>query len=393
MSSPFVHTLRSIEVDSTRGSRLLALFALLLLAAWVSWLVLAEISVTEVSEEARVQVDTAGHELAVAVEGRVLSVRGTVGEAVVAGQVVVELDDRDTRRALELARERIDSLAAVVASLEREIAAERESIEAAERASGAAAVEARARVDRALVAARLADTERSELAKLRELDVAPAAELRRSEAEAAQLRAATRELISGSTRQRFEQVRDVSDRLATIVRLEGRIAALAVDLGEARGKVEALEAELERHRIRAPVDGVIGELDAIERGTWIERGDVVGQVVPAGELEVVAWFDPSAAVGRIAAGQPATLRLHGFPWTQYGSIRAEVTQVASEPRQGSIRVELKIRSVPEAIVLEHGLPGSVEVVIEDSSPVDLLLRAVGRRLTGTGAARGKPASP
>jgi len=385
MSSPFVHTLRSIEVDGARGSQVLALLALLLLGAWLSWLVLAPIPVTEVSEDARVQVDAAGHELAVAIEGRVLGVRGTVGEAVVAGDVIVELDDRDTRRALELARERIDSLAAVVVSLERQIAAERESIEAAERASGAAAVEARARVDRALTAARLAETERAELAKLRELDVAPEAELRRSEAEAAQLRAATRELTSASTRERFEQVRDISDRLVTIVRLEGQIAGLDLDLGEARGRVEALEAELERHRIRAPVDGVIGELGGIERGSWLDRGEIVGRIVPEGELEIVAWFQPSAAVGRVAVGQPATLRLVAFPWTQYGSIRAEVMQVASEPRQGTIRVELRIVAVPEAITLEHGLPGSVEVVIEDSSPADLLLRAVGRRLTGTGA--------
>lgn len=388
MTSPFAHTLRSLEVDGDRGSRALSLFTLLLIAAWLSWLFLARIPVTEASEDVRVQVDAAGYELAVVIEGRVLSVRGTVGAAVVAGEVIVELDDRETRQALELARKRIHSLAAVVDSLERQIAAERESIEAAERAAGAAAVEARARVDRTLAAARLADAEWAEITKLHEVDVATGAELRRSEAEAAQQRAVARELRSASARERFEQARGIGDRFVTIVRLEGQIAQLAVELGEARGELEALEAELDRHRIRAPVDGVIGELDSIERGSWLERGEIVGRIVPAGELEIVAWFEPSAAIGRVSVGQPATLRLNGFPWTQYGSIRAEVTQVASELRQGNIRVELKILAVPEAITLEHGLPGSVEVTIEDSSPVDLLLRAVGRRLTGTGAARG-----
>src|SRR5512144_1083459 len=102
MSSPFAHTLRSLEVDGARGARALAVLAVLLLAAWSTWLLFARIPVTEVSEDARVQVDAAGQELAVAIAGRVLAVRVGVGEHVAAGEVVVELDDRDTRLALEL---------------------------------------------------------------------------------------------------------------------------------------------------------------------------------------------------------------------------------------------------------------------------------------------------
>lgn len=385
MASPFAHTLRSLEVDGTRSARALAVLALALLGAWIAWLTLARISVTEVSEDARVEVGAAGHELAVAIEGRVLGVRARVGQRVVAGEVVVELDDKDTRLALGLARERVDSLASVVAQREREIVAERETIEAAERASGAAAAQARARVDRAIAAARLAETELEEVVALREAEVGTASEVRRSEAEAEQLRAATRELKSASSRERFEQDRDVHDRLATIVRVEGEIAELEVELASARGTVETLTAQLEHHRVRAPVDGVVGELDSVERGSWLDRGEVVGMIVPDGELEIVAKFEPSAAIGRVEVGQPATLRLAGFPWTQYGSIQARVSRVASELRQGTIRVELEIVSVPSAIVLEHGLPGALEVEVEQASPATLLLRAAGRRLTGTGA--------
>lgn len=385
MSSPFAHTLRSLEVDGARGARVLAVLAVLLLAGWVAWLLLARIPVTEVSEDARVQVDAAGHELAVAIAGRVLAVRVGVGEQVAAGEVVVELDDRDTRLALELAREHADSLATVVEQRRREIAAERDAIEAVELASGAAVAEARARVDQALAAARLAETELAEIAALHESEVGTASELRRSEATAEQRRAVTRELRSASSREQFEQDREVRDRLATIIRIETVIASLEVELAGARGTVETLLAELEHHRVRAPIDGVIGELDSIERGSWLDRGEVVGMVVPTGELEIVAQFDPSAAIGRIALGQSATLRLAGFPWTQYGAIQARVARVSSELREGKVRVELDIISVPPAIMLEHALPGSLEVEVEQASPASLLLRAAGRRLTGTGA--------
>ncbi|MFV8749855.1 HlyD family secretion protein [Nannocystaceae bacterium ST9] len=388
MSSPFSHTLRSLEIDGKRGSRALAGLALVLLAAWVVWLVAARVGVTEVSERARVEVGAGGHELSAAVSGRVTGVRVAVGDPVHAGQVIVELDDRETLLALTQTRDQLDSLRVVIAQREREIAAEREAIEAVERTAGAAASEAKARVDRALAAARLAETEAADAEALREQEVGTDREVRRTQAEAEQARAETRELRSAGARERFELDRDSRDRLATIIRIEGEIAELELDRTSARGRIAALEAELEHHRVRAPIDGFVGDLAAIERGSWLERGEPVGTVIPQGELEVVAQFEPTA-IGRVAIGQPALLRLTGFPWTQYGSVRATVTRVASEPRQGAIRVELHIDEVPAAIVLEHGLPGTLEIEVERISPAQLLLRAAGRKISGTGAGTGE----
>lgn len=383
MSSPFAHTLRSLEIDGRRGSRALAGLALILLAGWLAWLLAARVDVTEVSERARVEVAAGGHELSAAVSGRVTGVRVAVGDSVRAGQVIVELDDRETLLVLTQTRDQLDSLQVVIGQREREITAERDAIEAVERTAGAAASEAKARVDRALAAARLAETEAADAEAMREAEVGTDLEVRRTRSEAEQLRAETRELRSAGARERFELDRDSRDRLATIIRVEGEIAELEVEQTRARGRISSLEAEIERHRVRAPIDGFVGDLAPIERGSWLERGEWVGVVIPDGELEIVAEFPPSA-IGRVAIGQPAMLRLTGFPWTQYGSVLATVTRVASEPRQGTIRVELRIDEVPAAIVLEHGLPGTLEIEIEETSPADLLLRAAGRRLTGTG---------
>ena len=56
----------------------------------------------------------------------------------------------------------------------------------------------------------------------------------------------------------------------------------------------------------------------------------------------MAEFEPASALGRIHSGQVAELRLTGFPWLQYGTVAARVASVASEPRDGSIRVELDL---------------------------------------------------
>src|SRR5205823_13229249 len=92
-------------------------------------------------------------------------------------------------------------------------------------------------------------------------------------------------------------------------------------------------------------------------------------------------FNPPEAVGRIQPGQRARMRLEGFPWTQFGSVSATVTNVASEIRDHHIRVELRVDPNPNARVrLQHGLPGSVEVQVERISPASLVLRMVGRYL-------------
>jgi hypothetical protein len=103
----------------------------------------------------------------------------------------------------------------------------------------------------------------------------------------------------------------------------------------------------------------------------------------SGKLQVVANFDPPAALGRIRPGQHARLRLAGFPWAQYGSVSATITNVASEIRDGSIRVEMALDpNSSSRIPLQHGLPGSVEVQIETVSPANFVLRTVGGLLAG-----------
>ena len=62
---------------------------------------------------------------------------------------------------------------------------------------------------------------------------------------------------------------------------------------------------------------------------------------------------------------------------------ATITNVASEIRDGSIRVELALDAHSDSrIPLQHGLPGSVEVEIETLSPANLVLRTAGSLLAG-----------
>jgi membrane fusion protein (multidrug efflux system) len=102
-------------------------------------------------------------------------------------------------------------------------------------------------------------------------------------------------------------------------------------------------------------------------------------ILPGEKLHVIAEFLPTLAFGKLKPGQPARVKLNGFPWMQYGTVAAQVSRVAGDIRDGHVRVELALASPTNPrIPLQHGLPGSVEVEVEHISPAALLLRSVGR---------------
>jgi membrane fusion protein (multidrug efflux system) len=175
---------------------------------------------------------------------------------------------------------------------------------------------------------------------------------------------------------------------AEVRRAERRraLAQLAADRAATEAAVATLEQEIERRVLRAPTDGKIAEVTALRPGAYVGAGDRLAVVLPEGELRIVAQFDPSA-LGRLKPGQRARLKLAGFSWLQYGSIRGQVSAVAGELRDGKVRVEVAITDNASSVPLQHGLPGTVEVEVEDVTPFVLVLRATGRGLSSSPTAK------
>jgi multidrug resistance efflux pump len=230
--------------------------------------------------------------------------------------------------------------------------------------------------------ARHAESESRRLSRLHTEGLIPARELDQGNAEAERRRAAVSASKLVLARLESEQRTRETDRTSQMERLHGEISRLRGQRTTSLAALERLGHEVERRRIRAPVSGRLGEVAALRTGAVVAEGEKLGAIVPEGTLRAVAEFAPPAALGRVRPGQPARLRLHGFPWAQYGSIPATVTSVAGEVRQGTVRVELAVAEGQNTpIPLQHGLPGSVEVEVERVTPATLVLRTAGQLLT------------
>jgi membrane fusion protein (multidrug efflux system) len=391
MAATFSRTLRSLEADGSR-SRVVDWLVLAVVAAWAAWLVSGRVALYEVSESARLEVEGAAHPIASPVTGRVVETGMTIGREVHAGEVLIVLDDQVQRDSLREKRARSAALAERRAALGREIQAERQAL-AAHRQARTTAVEAsRAQVAEAEARAALAERQLARVGALRARGAASVEEHQRAQAESRACRAAARALELTTARLGHDGAVQEGDRKIRLAKLEREAVELQGEAAVEEAAIRSLEHEADRRVLRAPISGRIGAVAAEFRvGSVVREAETLGSIVPRGEPRAVALF-PAAAIGRVRAGQVARLRLDGFPWTQYGTLTAQVAEVGDEAHDGLIRVELALGQDPlSAIPLGHGLPGTAEVEVERVSPATLVLRAAGQALVARRPAAAKDA--
>jgi len=378
MPASFSRSLRAIEGDGGGLARWIASGALLFLAGWALWMARAEVPLYAASTSARLVRERAVYPLQSTVEGRVVEVRATLEQPVEAGAILIELDG--SAQELALAEER-----ARLAALEGELVATRAAVSALESAAGearaaaeAARHEAELELDARRLSLRYAEEEAQRLTQLEETgDVSKLSASRaRTESEKAKVAVDVQETVLA--RVAMDARRDEGDRAALLAERRRELAERDGARGVRAAAIARLEHELEARHVRAPAAGKVAELARMTSGSFVRAGESLGAVVADGKLGVEAEFEPAEALGRVRLGQAGELALTGFPRSEFGALALAVERIATEARDGKIRVELALTKPEHArMPLEHGLPGAVRIEVERTSPAALVLRAVG----------------
>ncbi len=379
MANSFSRTSRSLASDTSRYAFVVWGLASAMLGAWLSWFLLVKVTVYEVSQTARLEVERAAHPVTAPIAGRITATSMRLGKRVEIGEALVELDARTEQLRLEEEEARLKAIPPQREALARQIADEERAAERGRAAASSAIVEARWRHKEALAAARFAEEHSRRLSQLQTSGRIAEIEALRARSEADKSQSAADALASEINRLTSDAVGKEHEKRAALEALRREAASLGGQFELAAATIARLKQDIEKHVIRAPVSGKVGEAPPLDIGAFVDTGGIVGKIIPSGRLKVVADFAPARVLGRVHSGQTARMRLDGFPWAQYGALAIRVDRVASEIRDGRVRVELLPDSPDDSnLLLQHGLPGSVEVAIEQTTPAVLALRAAGQ---------------
>ncbi len=379
MRSIFPRVDEALRADRALQSNLFLTLALVLGAAWLAWAFSAHLMHYEVSDKARLEIDSALFPIQAGVSGKLSASYLALGREVKRGDLLLELDSEGERLSLAEERTRLAAIAPQLAALRTQMNSQAAGQQDEHQVLKVSQSAAQAQYEEANAQALLAEQEWQRANQLHREGIVSVAEAQRAKASAQSKQAAVENLRLAASRLLPElQVRE-RDREIQRERTMADISKLQADAAAAAAEVTRLEYEIERRRIRAAASGRLGECAVLRRGSHVAAADRLGVILPDGKLQVVAEFAPSAALGKVRPGQAGVLRLQGFPWAQYGVVNTRVSRVASEIRDGKVRVELAVVSpLPARVPSQHGLPGSLEIEVERLTPAALVLRSAGQ---------------
>ncbi|MGV3761922.1 HlyD family secretion protein [Parapedobacter sp.] len=125
--------------------------------------------------------------------------------------------------------------------------------------------------------------------------------------------------------------------------------------------------------------GTVSYAGIIQPGQYIEAGREVFYVNPGstdffGEVNV-----PQYNMGKVKKGLEVLVKLDGYPFEQYGVLRGTIGKMSSVPYRDSIflsRVDLEPITPDRSIRLTIGMLGTAEIITEDASLLQRLLRNI-----------------
>ncbi|TCL69484.1 HlyD family type I secretion periplasmic adaptor subunit [Rhizobium sp. BK251] len=305
--------------------------------------------------------------------GIVGEIRVKNGDRIEAGQVLIRLDDTQTKASLQIIRKRLNELAARTARLVAErdgaaaiafppdlvaatddseianvISGERRLFDdrAASRlgrksqlkqrieqlgqeSEGLAAQEQGKRVEIGLV-----EKELSSLLRLHEQGIVPATRVYALQREAANLNGELGNLVSsiaqakGRVSETELQIIQIDDDQSAEV--SDQLRQAESDAGQLSERLVAAEDDLKRIDIRAPQSGVVNQLNVHAAGAVIEPGQTILQIVPDSDALVAEIKLAPQDIDQVGVGQAVMLRFSAFNQRDTPELNGHITKVSAD---------------------------------------------------------------
>ncbi|MGE4278157.1 MAG: HlyD family type I secretion periplasmic adaptor subunit [Magnetospirillum sp.] len=153
------------------------------------------------------------------------------------------------------------------------------------------------------------------------------------------------ELAIEEARSRLDQIRHAYDQ-----EVKEQLATAQRDHDEFQQRARRFSDSQSRTILRSPVQGIVKTLYVVTQGGVIKPGQVVVDIVPAGDRLIVEGRLPVYEVGHVRVGQKVRIRLNSAEAARFGAIDGQVIHISPDTLvtdQGAAYYQVRIETAAD----------------------------------------------
>jgi adhesin transport system membrane fusion protein len=135
----------------------------------------------------------------------------------------------------------------------------------------------------------------------------------------------------GQLEESIEKKENITNEFVQNARNELQVAQR--DLSELNETIKALNDNLERTSINAPVDGIVKNLFFVTEGGVIRPGEAILDLVPTRDSLIVEARLQDSDIGFVQVGQSAVVKLSSADSVNFGQLNGIVTQISPDTEE------------------------------------------------------------
>ena len=163
-----------------------------------------------------------------------------------------------------------------------------------------------------------------------------------------------------------------------------RKSRVAAELSVVAESLRAAEEAVRRTELRAPVSGVINQLNVATLGEVVQSGSTIAEIVPADDKLLIETRIRPQDIAFVRPGLKAKIRLSAYDYTRFGTLEGIVERIGAdtitdENQETFYRVIVATdedAEIPEEIEIIPGMIATVDVETGHRTILEYLLKPV-----------------
>lgn len=175
------------------------------------------------------------------------------------------------------------------------------------------------------------------------------------------------------------------------LRAMDELSAVVAEQSELRASLPRLEERVSRTVIRAPMDGIVSQLNFRTPGGYVNTGDAILELVPTGEALIIEARIRPQDISRIRVDDAVRIRLSAYDSAKYGTVDGRVLRISPDAvvddQNGgesfylidvAITGELVLEETGEAVTFIPGMTATVDVLSGKRTVLEYIWQPVAR---------------